>query len=138
MSTQKEVDMAIEVGRPNVVMHTNSTYPAPIDELKLDYIKYLESISISKELGCKFEVGYSGHEFALTPTIAATLLGATWIERHITLDRSYWGSDQLSSVEPQGLMKLVKSIKDIEKARGGYGSRKILGSELEKLKTLRK
>jgi N-acetylneuraminate synthase len=137
MSTQKQIDTAIEVCRPDVVMHTNSTYPSPISELNLDYITYLKHISQAKEFGREFEIGYSGHEFGLTTTVAAYMLGAQWIERHITLDRSLWGSDQIASVEPQGLIKLVKSIRDIELARGGYGPREILKSELEKLKSLR-
>ena len=137
MSTQKEIDIAIEVGQPDVVMHTNSTYPSPSNELNLDYIQYLKDISRGGDFSKSFDVGYSGHEFGLTTTIAATLLGANWIERHITLDRSLWGSDQIASVEPQGLIKLVKSIRDIELARGGYGPRKILDSELSKRKSLR-
>lgn len=137
MSTQAQIDTAIEVCRPDVVMHTNSTYPSPVEELNLDYITYLKHISQSKEFRREFEIGYSGHEFGLTTTVAAYMLGADWIERHITLDRSLWGSDQIASVEPQGLIKLVKSIRDIERARGGYGPRKILNSELEKLKSLR-
>jgi N-acetylneuraminate synthase len=137
MSTQEQVDTAIRVCRPDVVMHTNSTYPSPVEELNLDYITYLKHISKGGDFEKPFEVGYSGHEFGLTTTVAATVLGASWIERHITLDRSLWGSDQMASVEPQGLIKLVKSIRDIELARGGYGPRKILNSELEKLKTLR-
>jgi N-acetylneuraminate synthase len=135
MSKQSEIDNAIEVGLPDVVFHTNSTYPSPINELNLDYLTYLKHISM--EFGKTFEVGYSGHEFGLSTTLAASILGAKWIERHITLDRSFWGSDQLASVEPQGLVKLVKSIGDVELARGGYGARKVLKSELEKRKTLR-
>ena len=65
-------------------------------------------------------------------------MGVTWIERHITLDRTLWGSDQMASVEPGGLIKLVKGVRDIEKAMGGYGPRKVIGSELEKMKSLRK
>lgn len=137
MSTQEEIDAAILAGQPDVVFHTNSTYPSPNDELNLDYITYLNHISKGKDFTKPFEVGYSGHEFGLTTTTAATLLGATWIERHITLDRSMWGSDQMASVEPQGLIKLIKSIRDIELARGGYGPREVLKSELEKRKSLR-
>jgi N-acetylneuraminate synthase len=135
MSRQSEIDLAIETGEPDVVFHTNSTYPSPVSELKLDYIPYLNHISI--EFKKKFEVGYSGHEFGLNTTLAANLLGARWIERHITLDRTHWGSDQMASVEPQGLIKLVKSIRDIELSRGGYGAREVLASEKEKRKTLR-
>jgi N-acetylneuraminate synthase len=137
MSTQDQIDTAIRVSRPDVVMHTNSTYPSPVEELNLDYITYLNHISKGGDFEKPFAVGYSGHEFGLTTTVAATVLGASWIERHITLDRSLWGSDQMASVEPQGLIKLVKSIRDVELARGGYGPREILRSELEKLKTLR-
>ena len=137
MSTQKEIDTAIYVGSPDVVMHTNSTYPSPNDELNLDYIRYLTMMNDSGDFDKKFDVGYSGHEFGLTTSIVATVLGATWIERHITLDRTLWGSDQMASVEPQGLIKLVKSIRDIENARGGYGPRKVLDSEKSKRKSLR-
>jgi len=135
MSTQSEIDEAIATARPGVVFHTNSTYPAPVSELNLDYITYLKHIS--GEFDRKFEVGYSGHEFGLMTTVASALIGAAWIERHITLDRTLWGSDQMASVEPQGLIKLVKSIRDVESSRGGYGARKVLPSELEKRKTLR-
>lgn len=135
MSTQEEIDAALLNGEPDVVFHTNSTYPAPNSELNLDYILYLDRLA-KKSFNC-FEVGYSGHEFGLTTTVAATLLGATWIERHLTLDRSLWGSDQLASVEPQGFIKLVKSIRDVEAARGGFGPRKVLASELKKRQSLR-
>lgn len=135
MSNQKEIDIAIDAAQPGVVFHTNSTYPAPNNELKLDYITYLRHISA--EFDRPFEVGYSGHEFGLTTTIAASVIGATWIERHITLDRTLWGSDQMASVEPQGLIKLVKSIRDIEASRGGYEARRVLRSEMDKRKTLR-
>lgn len=137
MSTQEEIDLAIMAGQPDAVFHTNSSYPAKVDELNLDYITYLNHISRGHDFKKPFAVGYSGHEFGLMTTIAATLLGAQWIERHITIDRSLWGSDQLASVEPQGLIKMVKSIRDIELARGGYGPREVYSSELAKRKTLR-
>lgn len=137
MSTQKEIDAAIRVGEPDVVMHTNSTYPSPTEELNLNYIKYLNDINLSGDFQKRFEVGYSGHEFGLTTTVAASVLGAKYIERHITLNRSLWGSDQLSSVEPQGILKLIKSIRDIESAMGEYGAREVLPSEQEKRKSLR-
>lgn len=132
MSTEDEIETCISQCNPDVIMHTNSTYPAPNNELNLDYITWL------KEKYSNKEIGYSGHEFGLTTTIASTLLGATWVERHITLDRAMWGSDQMASVEPQGLIKLVKSIKDVESARGGYEPRKVIGGELSKMKSLRK
>lgn len=137
MSTQEEIDTAIQVCRPDVVMHTNSSYPSHVEELRLDYITYLNHISNGHDFENRFDVGYSGHEFGLTTTVAAYVLGAKWIERHITLDRSLWGSDQMASVEPQGLSKLVKSLRDVSLARGGYGPREVFGSELEKRKSLR-
>ena len=85
----------------------------------------------------KRTVGYSGHEYGLVTTFATVPLGVKWVERHITLDRNMWGSDQSSSVEPSGLFKLVKGIRDIEKSLGGNSDRVCLGSELEKRKSLR-
>lgn len=129
MSTEEEVEEAVVISNPDVIMHTNSTYPSPIEELNLEYIHWL------KKYGT--EVGYSGHEYGLVTTFATVPMGVTWIERHITLDRTLWGSDQVASIEPAGLMKLVKGIRDIEKAMGGYGTRVLLNSELSKRKSLR-
>jgi N-acetylneuraminate synthase len=84
----------------------------------------------------KCEVGYSGHEFRLGTTVAAVYLGATILERHITLDRTMWGSDHLSSVEPQGLIKLVKGVRELELALGD-GEIKVTESELPVRKKLR-
>jgi N-acetylneuraminate synthase len=83
--------------------------------------------TIKDKYGC--EVGYSGHEFRLGTSVAAVYLGATIIERHITLDRSMWGSDHLSSVEPQGLFKLVSGIRELEQS---FGDGKIKVTESEK------
>ena len=71
---------------------------------------------MKEKWGKNMEIGYSGHEYGLLTTYAAVTLGATWVERHVTLDRNMWGSDQSSSIEPDGLIKLVKGIKAIEKA----------------------
>ena len=109
MSTEKEIVECVEGCNPNVIMHTNSTYPSPVNELNLNYIKHLES------RWPKAEIGYSGHEYGLVTTFAAVAMGASWVERHVTLDRTMWGSDQLASVEPQGIIKLVRGIRDIEK-----------------------
>ena len=133
MSTEEEVNKCITSCNPDVVMHTNSSYPSNVYELNLGYIKWLQD----KYPRTGREFGYSGHEFGLSTTMAAVPLGATWIERHITLDRTYWGSDQLASVEPHGLIKLVKRIRDIEQASIGYGPREVMGSEFNKLKSLR-
>jgi N-acetylneuraminate synthase len=131
MSTEKEIENCVKYCNPNVIMHTNSTYPSPINELNLNYITWLKN-------KFKKEVGYSGHEFGLVTTFATIPLGITWVERHITLDRTMWGSDQVASVEPSGLFKLVKGIRDIELALGLEGKeRELFKSELLKRKTLR-
>ena len=129
MSTEDEVEEAVMISNPDVIMHTNSTYPSPIEELNLEYIHWLKKYGV--------EVGYSGHEYGLVTTFATIPMGVTWIERHITLDRTLWGSDQIASVEPAGLMKLVKGVRDIEKSLGGYGPRVLLNSELSKRESLR-
>jgi N-acetylneuraminate synthase len=122
MSTREEIDNAVAVLRkaklvynnPHKIglLHCNSTYPAPINELNLSGIQ-----TLSAEYS-DFEIGYSGHEFRLGTTVAAVYLGASIIERHITLDRQMWGSDHLASVEPQGLFKLVSGIRELEEAFG--------------------
>ena len=131
MSTEEEVEKNVDICSPDVIMHTNSSYPSKVEELNLNYIKWLA------EKYPDAAIGYSGHEYGLVTTFAAVALGATWVERHITLDRGMWGSDHKSSIEPSGLIKLVKGIRDIEKSLGSGGPRQVLGSELEKRKSLR-
>ena len=131
MSTEKEIVTAVELLNPDVIFHTISSYPASIEELNLNYIKHLQKKFINSD------IGYSGHEFGLVTTFAAVGIGAKWIERHITLERTMWGSDQMASVEPHGVIKLVKGIRDIEKALGNLNDRNLSKSELEKKKTLR-
>ena len=131
MSTEEEIEKNVDICSPDVIMHTNSSYPSKVEELNLNYIKWLA------EKHPNAEIGYSGHEYGLVTTFAAVALGATWVERHITLDRGMWGSDHKSSIEPSGLIKLVKGIRDIEKSLGSGGPRQVLGSELEKRKSLR-
>ena len=114
MSTQKEVDEAITIfsGAELAVLHCVSTYPTPASELNLNVIKTFQS---------KYPniiIGYSGHETGLSTTYAAVALGAKIIERHITLDRSMWGTDHSASIEPHGLKTLVSNIRDIESAMG--------------------
>ena len=113
MSTIGEIDNAIKIIKDTdfILLHCNSSYPAPIEDLNLNCIKTLKD-----RYGC--EVGYSGHEFGLTTTIASICMGATLIERHITLDRTMWGTDQMCSVEPQGLIKLVRGVRELELAMG--------------------
>ena len=117
MSTIEEVDNAVNAiksvkkNADYAVLHCNSSYPAPNNELNLNCIQTLQ-----ERYNC--EVGYSGHEFGLTTTIASICMGATIIERHITLDRTMWGTDQMCSVEPQGLIKLVRGINELNLAIG--------------------
>ena len=117
MSTLDEVDAAVNTIKETnanasfAVLHCNSTYPAPNNELNLNCIQTLKN-----RYNC--QVGYSGHEFGLTTTIASVCLGATIIERHITIDRTMWGTDQMCSVEPQGLIKLVRGVKELQAALG--------------------
>ena len=132
MSTEEEIEGCVDSCNPDIIMHTNSTYPSPIDELNLNYITHL------KEKYPNVEIGYSGHEFGLVTTFAAVALGVTSVERHITLDRSMWGSDHVASVEPIGVWKLVKGIRDVENSLGVTGPRKLFKSELSKRKSLRK
>jgi N-acetylneuraminate synthase len=134
MSTEEEIEAAVEASKPDVIMHTNSTYPCPPEDLNLNYIKYLQ-----EKWGNQAEIGYSGHEYGLVTTYAAVAIGSSWIERHITLDRNMWGSDHSSSIEPDGLIKLVKGIRSIEKAtQYEPGPRKQFKGENAKKESLRK
>ncbi len=110
MSTEDEIEECIKVCNPDVVMHTNSTYPCPPKDLNLKYITWLKNKYPNKE------IGYSGHEYGLVSTFAAVTLGATWVERHITMDKKMWGSDHSSSVQPEGLVKLMRGFKELEEA----------------------
>ena len=133
MSTLEETDQAVEwmreEGAEFALLHCNSTYPAPIEDLNLRCIQTLR-----ERYDC--EVGYSGHEFRLGTTVASVYLGATILERHITLDRTMWGSDHLASVEPQGLIKLVKGVRELETALGD-GVKVVTEGELPVRKKLR-
>lgn len=132
MSTEKEIDECIKRCNPDVIMHTNSTYPCPVEELNLNYITHLKNKYPNKE------IGYSGHEYGLVTTFVTIPMGVTWIERHITINRTDWGSDQSSSIEPHGLYKLVKGIRDIEMALKYKPQERILfKNELDKKKVLR-
>ena len=134
MSTMSEVNQAViwllTQNADFALLHCNSTYPAPIKDLNLSCIKTLKE-------SYKCEVGYSGHEFRLGTTVSAIYLGATILERHITLDRTMWGSDHLASVEPQGLIKLVRGVRELEEAYGD-GIKRVTEGELPSRKKLRK
>ncbi len=132
MSTQEQVDHAVGIlGRENLVlMHTVSTYPAETSDLNLYLIQTLQE---------RYNVpaGYSGHEVGLFPSLCAVSLGACMVERHITLNRAMWGTDQAASVEPKGIEKLVKEIRIFEKAKGD-GEKRLLESEVPIMQKLRR
>ncbi len=113
MSSLDEIDCAVKVlGKDNLVLlHCRSTYPAAINELNLSAIKTLAD-------RYNVPVGYSGHEVGIYTSLAAVAMGAVMVERHLTLDRSMWGSDQAASVEPKGFSLLVEAIRTFEEARG--------------------
>jgi len=136
MSTNKEIEDAVDLVRkfdpeyPLFIAHSTSAYPCKPEELNLRMIN---------TLGKKYPgvpIGYSGHETGLATTVAAVALGATFVERHFTLDRAMWGSDHAASVEPQGLARLVRDIRDVEIAAGD-GVKKVYESELGPMKRLR-
>jgi N-acetylneuraminate synthase len=131
MSTLNEIDLAVDALKeiPLLIAHCTSSYPCPPDELNLRMIQTLK-----EKWNCP--VGYSGHEVGLQTTFAAVAIGACFIERHITLDRTMWGSDHAASVEPWGLMRLVRDIRVIE-AGLGDGVKKVYDSELPILNRLR-
>ena len=132
MSTLEQIDHAVEIIGTNnlVLMHATSTYPSDLAELNLKAIPILKD-----RYGVP--VGYSGHEVGLSTSIAAAVLGACMIERHITLDRAMWGSDQAASVEPQGFSKLTRDIRAIEKAMGD-GVKRVYDSEVPVMNKLRR
>ena len=124
MSTMQEIHHAVSLLDRDrlLISHCTSTYPCKPEELNLHMIHTLK-----KEFDCP--IGYSGHEVGLQTTIASVVLGACFIERHITLDRAMWGSDHAASVEPGGLMRLVRDIRVIENAMGN-GDKKVYDSEI--------
>ena len=132
MSTIEEIDHAVEVlGIDNLVlMHTCSTYPSSYSELNLRVIPTLrERYSVP--------VGYSGHETGIPSSVAATVLGACCVERHITMDRAMWGSDQAASLEPNGITRLVRDIRLVEQSLGD-GVKCVHESEIPIIKKLRR
>jgi len=132
MSTMDEIREAIAIlGTESLlVCHTTSSYPCPPEELNL---KMIETLRQSFDI----PIGYSGHEVGLVPSALAVALGACLVERHVTLDRAMWGSDQAASVEPHGMRTLVKYIRVTEKALGD-GEKKVYESEQSSLKKLRR
>lgn len=133
MSTMQQIDAAVEVvGTDNLVMlHATSTYPLPPEEANLRMITTL------REAYPGVPIGYSGHERGLQISLAAVALGASAVERHITLDRAMWGSDHAASLEPTGFDHLVRDIRVIEQAMGD-GIKRVFPGELAPMAKLRR
>jgi N-acetylneuraminate synthase len=114
MSTEKQIDKAVKIlSQKNLsILHCNSSYPAQNHQLNLRYIEKLN------KMYKKSIIGYSGHEMNLSSSVAAVVLGAKIIERHITLDKSMWGTDQQASIEPLGFARLIKDVRNVEKSLG--------------------
>ena len=132
MSTMEEIDRALDVvGLDNtVIYHCTSTYPSSNSELNLKVINTLK-----EKYNCP--IGYSGHEKGIVSSTIAVVLGACSVERHITIDRTMWGSDQAASLEPEGLRKMVRDIRNVRNFLGD-GVKKVYDSELPIKKKLRR
>jgi N-acetylneuraminate synthase len=133
MSTMEQVESAVQVlgTRDLLLAHSESTYPCPVEQLNLRVIRAYQ------RRWPGVPVGYSGHETGLATTWAAVALGATHVERHVTLDRAMWGTDQAASVELGGLDRLVANIRDIERALGD-GVKRVSESERKAMAKLRR
>ena len=132
MSTVDQIDHAVDVlGKESLVLlHACSTYPAYYEELNLKAIQ-----TMRQRYG--IPVGYSGHETGLASSVAAVALGACMVERHITIDRSLWGSDQAASLEPSGITRLVRDIRLVEKSMGD-GVKRVIEREVPIIQKLRR
>ena len=128
----EEIEQAVKiVGLDNtIIFHCTSTYPTQNNEINLRVIPVLK-----EKFDCP--IGYSGHEKGIVPSTIAVVMGACAVERHITLDRTMWGSDQAASLEPEGLRKLVRDIRNINDFMGD-GIKKVYESELPIKKKLRR
>jgi N-acetylneuraminate synthase len=132
MSTLEQIDHAVDVlGKDNLILlHACSTYPAYYEELNL------RAIPLMKER-YSVPVGYSGHETGIASTVAAAVLGACCVERHITMDRSMWGSDHAASLEPNGISRIVRDIRLVEQSMGD-GVKRVYEREHPIIKKLRR
>jgi N-acetylneuraminate synthase len=132
MSTMEEIRHAVSLLDKDrlLIAHCTSSYACRPEELNLNMITTLR-----QEFNCP--IGYSGHELGLVTTCAAVAIGASFVERHITIDRGMWGNDQSASLEPQDLKRLVRDIREIEKALGD-GTKQVYESEEAALRKLRK
>ena len=130
MSTMEEIEEAVGLLGPKVLMACTSTYPCPPEQLNLRTIQTYHS------LWPDLEIGWSGHEVGLAPSLAAVALGAQWVERHVTLNRASPGTDQAASVEFPGFSRMVKDIRLIERSLGD-GMKKMEAGEWEPMRRLR-
>ncbi len=132
MSTLEQIDHAVEVlcKKDLIILHSTSTYPAYYEEINLSVIPVLRQ-------RYELPVGYSGHETGLPSSVAAVALGSCLVERHITLDRAMWGSDQAASLGPSGVIKLVSEIRLVESAMGD-GVKRVIEREMPIIKKLRR
>lgn len=133
MSTMEQIKKGVEMAgeKDLVLMHCTSTYPCEPEELNLKMVETLR-----REFP-NIPIGYSGHEVGLVPSAVAVALGACMVERHMTLDRAMWGTDQAASVEPGGFERLIKYIR-VSEAALGDGVKKVYASEQSSLKKLRR
>jgi len=133
MSTSEQINRAIKVleGSELIILHCTSTYPSKAEELNLNCIPALEKRY--KE----HPIGYSGHEPGILPSVLAVCLGAVLIERHITLNRTLWGSDQAASLEPKGMELLTRDVRNVPLMKGS-GRKIVYDSEIPIIEKLRK
>ena len=132
MSTYEEIDHAVDVlGKEDLIlMHATSTYPSKYEHLNLSAIP-----TMAERYGVP--VGYSGHETGIPTSVAASVLGACTVERHITMDRAMWGSDQAASLEPNGISRLVRDIRLCAQSMGD-GVKRVYEEEVPVMKKLRR
>ena len=132
MSTLEQIHHAVDIlGEEDLILlHCTSTYPSKLEELNLNVITTLK-----QEFSCP--IGYSGHEIGVSSSIVAAVLGACMVERHLTLDRAMYGSDQAASLEPQGMKKLVRDIRELPTILGD-GKKRVYKSELPIIQKLRR
>jgi N-acetylneuraminate synthase len=132
MSTEQEIDRAVAIGHPDIIMHSVACYPTIAEESHLDYLRNLQ-----RHIQTGKEIGYSGHEEGIDLALVAMPLGIKWIEKHITLDRNMWGSDQKFSIEPSEIFTLAKKVRQIEKGLIPIEERILFDCEKDKKEQLR-
>lgn len=132
MSNEKEIEKAVKYGEPDIIFHSVASYPTEPEDIHLEYITNLQNKYPDKE------IGYSGHELGIDLALLSIPFNIKWIEKHITLDRNMWGSDQKISIEPKELFELSEKVKKAEKCFSNMNTnRKVLDCEKEKRSQLR-